>query len=73
MSADDRCAVVHPEFGLRCERKANDCAAQGVEHTATWPDGRGEFWPNPHGNTPMHEYFRLWMSAKGIVTEEKEK
>ena len=54
--SDDRCGAVHPTLGIRCDRKAKDC--WGIDHTATLEGGRGEFWPNPEGRTPMHEYFR---------------
>jgi hypothetical protein len=60
LDEDDRCGAVHPTLGIRCDRMAKDCY---IDHTATLKDGRGEFWPNPDGRTPMHEYFRLLISG----------
>ena len=71
LMSNERCAAVHPTLGIRCDRKAHDC--WGTDHTATVGDGRGEFWSSARGNTPMHIYFRIWMAAKKIVTEEIEK
>ena len=62
MSDDDRCGAAHPTLGIRCDRKKWDCC--GGDHTATRSDGRGEFWPNPEGQTPMHEYFRLLLMGR---------
>src|SRR5262249_4326809 len=71
MSSDDRCGAVHPTLGIRCDRKEKDC--WGIDHTATHEDRRGEFWPNPEGQTPMHRYFADWVAAKQKVTAESEK
>ena len=71
--SDDRCSAVHPELGLCCERLKKHCNGPGIDHTATREDGTHALWPNPHGTTPMHEYFRIWMAAKGIVIEESDK
>jgi hypothetical protein len=71
--SDDRCPAVHSELGLRCERKAKHCVGPGIDHTTTPEDGTHALWPNEHGSTPMHKYFRFWMLAKNITTEENEK
>ena len=73
MSADDRCPAVHPTLGLRCERLKKHCNGPGIDHTATREDGTHTLWPNPHGTTPMHEYFRFWIKAKERMAEEWKK
>jgi hypothetical protein len=73
LMSDNRCPAEHPTLGVQRERRRKDCATQGVEHTSTLPDGRGEFCPNPHGSTPMHKYFRAWMKDKNILSEDLEK
>jgi hypothetical protein len=42
LMSDNRCPAEHPTLGVQRERRGKDCAVQGVEHTATLPDGRAE-------------------------------
>src|SRR5262245_33421275 len=71
MSSDDRCPAVHPTLGIRCKRKVWDC--WGIDHLGIWESGYGEFWPNPHGTTPVSRFFEEWVNALQKVTEELEK
>jgi len=73
MSSDDRCPAVHPELGIRCERMAKHCVGPGIDHTAKRADGTHALWPNEHGTTPMHNYFRLWLQGMQALAEKRNK
>jgi len=65
----DRCPAVHPKLGLRRERLKKNCNGPGIDHTAKREDGTHSLWPNPHGTTPMHAYFRLLLMNKRAMAE----
>jgi len=70
--SDERCAATHPTLNIQCERRKKDCWGLGVDHLVTLEDGPSEFWPNLEGSTPMHEYFRFWITSKKALAEKRE-
>src|SRR5262249_28824248 len=69
--SDERCGAMHPRLGIRCVRRAKHC--WGIDHLGIRDGGYLEFWPDPHGTTPVSRFFEAWVKALQTVTEESEK